>query len=108
MAIGTPFFMAPEQFADARQADWRSDVYSLGCTLHFLLTGQPPYVRGTPLETVKAHLVAPIPSLKANRSDVPTELQSAFSIMVAKNVDDRYQTMAEVITDLRALAPKKK
>jgi len=107
MVIGTPFFMAPEQFADARQADWRSDVYSLGCTLYFLLTEQPPYVRATPLETVKAHLVAPIPSLSAIRADVPAGLQSAFSIMVAKNVDDRYQTMAEVITDLRAMVPAK-
>lgn len=107
MVLGTPFYMAPEQFADARQADARSDVYSLGCTLHFLLTGKPPYVRDTPLETVKAHLVAPIPSLPAARNDVPANLQSAFSIMVAKNINDRYQTMTEVITDLKACARKK-
>jgi serine/threonine-protein kinase len=104
MVLGTPDYIAPEQAADARTADIRSDIYSLGCTLYYLLTGQPPFPTGTTIEKLSLHLKSPPPSILAKRPDVPAELVRILEKMLAKNPQDRYQTPGEVAKELAPLA----
>jgi eukaryotic-like serine/threonine-protein kinase len=104
--IGTPNFMAPEQAADARFADQRSDVYSLGCTLYFLLTGKAVFSRNAAVETLLAHRRDAAASLRAARPEIPQGLDEAFQRMVAKNPVDRYAGMNEVIQTLQPFATK--
>ena len=94
--------MAPEQALSSAAADHLSDIYSLGCTLHALLTGRPPYSAKSRAEQTAAHLRAPIPSLCRRRPEVPPELDAVFRQMMAKHREERPQSMAEVITALQA------
>jgi serine/threonine protein kinase/WD40 repeat protein len=100
--MGTPEYMAPEQATDARQADIRADIYSLGCTLYCLLAGQPPFVEDTVVKTILAHMDREALSLTELRPDVPPGLAAAVARMMAKEPGQRYQTPAEVV---QALAP---
>jgi len=100
--MGTPDYMAPEQGRDASAADNRSDIYSLGCTLYALLTGQVPFPGGTADEKILAHVTRPARPLKDFRGDVPAALAKVLEKMMAKDPADRYQTPAAVA---RALAP---
>ncbi len=95
--LGTIPYMAPEQADDSARADARSDFYSLGCTLHFLLTGRPPYTGRNWSEVFLAHRRARIPSLKWHRSSVPDYLDDLFRRMLAKDASDRPRTMAAVV-----------
>lgn len=101
-AIGTPEYMAPEQATNSHRVDARADVYSLGCTLHKLLTGRPPYDGRTVLQIVVAHQQSPIPSLCRERSDVPASLDALFQRMLAKRPEDRQPSMAAVVEELDA------
>lgn len=96
MILGTPDYIAPEQIADSRTADIRSDIYSLGCTLYFLLAGRPPFVEDSVVATLHAHEKSPIPRLDQIRGDVPVELHSILARMTAKRPADRYATPDEV------------
>lgn len=100
--MGTPDYMAPEQALDTRQADIRADIYSLGCTLFFLLTGQPPFAGVTSMETLLRHQSTPPRRLRDVRPDAPAQLEDVLAKMLAKQPGDRYQTPAEVAV---ALAP---
>ncbi|MEM7457498.1 MAG: protein kinase, partial [Planctomycetota bacterium] len=98
--MGTADFIAPEQARDARNADLKSDIYSLGCTLYFLLVGQPPFPGGTYVEKVIAHCSEPFPDIRRIRDDVPDEVCTIISRMTAREPGERYQTARELIEAL--------
>ncbi len=103
MLMGTPDYMAPEQALDFHGADVRSDVYSLGCTLYFLLAGEPPFA-GTPLaQKLMKHQQAEAAPLSKHRRDVPKGLQPILDKMLAKEPARRYQTPGEAAADLAAV-----
>jgi serine/threonine protein kinase len=97
---GTAAYMSPEQTRTSR-VDRRSDVYNLGCTLFFLLSGRIPF-DGDVGRVIQAHVREPAPSLIAARPEVPEQFDLVYRKMVAKRVEERYQSMAEVIRDLDA------
>jgi formylglycine-generating enzyme required for sulfatase activity len=99
--MGTPEYMAPEQAADARGADIRADVYSLGCTLYFLLAGRPPFQADSVLGTVLAHLQEAPRPLGELRPGVPAGLWAVVARMLAKKPEQRYQTPIEVVKALQ-------
>lgn len=101
--MGTVDFMPPEQALGLTTIDHRADIYSLGCTLYYLLVGKPPYEGPTMMAVLLAHREGPIPSLTAARQDVPVELDALFQLMLAKSPADRIQTMSEVVRVLEAL-----
>lgn len=76
MVLGTPTFMAPEQIDDPRQADGRSDIYSLGCTLYWLLTGRAMFAEESLGDVLTTHRDAPIVPLGKARRDVPKSLDT--------------------------------
>lgn len=100
--LGTIDFMAPEQALDPRGVDKRADIYSLGCTMYYLLTGESPFHGDSATTRLVAHRESPIPTLFDVRPDIPNALDQCFFRMMAKDVKDRYQDMGDVIRDLRA------
>ncbi len=103
-SLGTSDFMAPEQAIDSLQADARSDIYSLGCTMYFLLVGDVLFPSRSEAKKIVDHHVTPPPSLRMTRTDVSLELDRIFRTMVSKSPDDRFQTMAEVLSELNSLS----
>jgi WD40 repeat protein len=100
--LGTPEYMAPEQMQDAAGADIRADIYSLGCTLYFLLTGRPPFRANSLYELLNAHQVKEATPLPQIRSEVPAELAAVVARMMAKDPAQRYRDPAEVAEALTA------
>jgi WD40 repeat protein/tRNA A-37 threonylcarbamoyl transferase component Bud32 len=102
VVVGTPEFLAPEQAADARTADIRSDLYSLGCTFYYLLAGKAPFSGGALTEVLLKHQLNEAPSLHEVRPDVPPGVAAIVARLMAKNPAERFQTPAELA---QALAP---
>ncbi|HEV3342556.1 MAG TPA: serine/threonine-protein kinase [Pirellulales bacterium] len=100
VAMGTPHFMAPEQARDSASVDARADIYSLGCTLYMLITGQPPFAGKTAMEVITKHASEPVVPPDAVVKRVPKELSEIILKMVAKQPADRYASMTEVIKAL--------
>jgi hypothetical protein len=100
MALGTPAYMAPEQCRDAATVDHRADVYSLGCTLYALVTGQPPFAGATPVEVMTQHAYAPLTPPERLVSRVPRELSAVIQRMMAKDPGERFPGMGEVVRTL--------
>ncbi|MBA2115546.1 serine/threonine protein kinase [Bremerella alba] len=100
-ALGTPDYMAPEQARDSKRADIRADLYSLGCTLYFLLAGHAPFPEGTAFEKVIGHCERQPRPLSEIRDDIPPEVIAIVEKMMAKSPDDRYQTPGEVVEHLK-------
>jgi serine/threonine protein kinase len=104
LVMGTAAYMAPEQARNTRRADARSDIYSLGCTLYFLLNGRAVYAGETVIDTIMAHTSEPIPRLGRERTDVPSTLEHVFVRMIAKNPEERFQSADELLAILEDLA----
>jgi hypothetical protein len=100
--LGTPDYVAPEQSLDAQKADIRADIYSLGCTLYYLLTGGPPFEANSLYEILQAHHSRDAQPLNLARPEVPAELAALVAKMMAKDPAHRFQTPGEVA---RALKP---
>lgn len=103
-SLGTAAFMAPEQASDPHADDPRADVYSLGCTLFYLLVGRPPYAANSQMGMLIAHRDHHLPNLCELRPDVPVNLQEVFQQMVAKRRTDRLSDMNAVIAAIESVA----
>jgi serine/threonine protein kinase len=101
--MGTVDYMPPEQTMDSKAADHRADIYSLGCTMYHLLTGQPVYESDSLIGKIIAHREEQIPSMRDVRSDIPPRLDQIFQRMIAKKPEDRYQSMQDVVNELEAV-----
>jgi eukaryotic-like serine/threonine-protein kinase len=102
--VGTPDYMAPEQARSSKQVDHRADLYSLGCTFYFLLTGRPPFPDGNKLEKLMDHQGKPPPPIRHLRPDVPGAVAAILDRLLAKRPEDRVQSAAELAELLEPLA----
>ena len=97
---GKPPFMSPEQCRN-EIIDGRSDIYALGVLFYTLLNGSPPFISGNPLEVMKMHESEPVPPLP---DTVPDSLRKIISRMMEKNVEDRFQSIDEVLRHLNEIS----
>jgi serine/threonine-protein kinase len=101
LAIGTPAYMSPEQASAEREVDPRSDLYSLGCVLYEMLTGEPPFTGPNAQAILVKRLTDPVPSARRLRDTVSVELDAALHRALAKAPTDRFATAAEFSEALR-------
>ncbi len=94
--VGTADYLSPEQAHDANTVDIRGDIYSLGCTFYFLLTGQAPYPDGTLMQKILQHNQAAPKPIESFRNNVPEGVLAIVKRMIAKKPEDRYQTPASL------------
>src|SRR5262245_2989330 len=99
VTMGTPLYMSPEQ-VQGKPVDPRSDIYSFGVTCYHMLAGEPPFRGNTGFEVAMQHVQTEPPPLHEARPDLPLELCAVVHRMMAKRVEDRYQTAREVLRDL--------
>ena len=100
--LGTPDFIAPEQARDARQADCRSDIYSLGCTFYYILTGRPPFPGGTDVQKLLRHQSERPAPLEELRPHIPHAISAIVERMMGKRREARYQTPQALADELLA------
>jgi serine/threonine protein kinase len=101
VSIGSPHFIAPEQAGDSKNADHRVDIYSLGVTLLYFVTGKHAYDGDSPISVVLAHATKPLPTGADLGTELPAEVEALIKRMTAKNPDERYQTYDELLADLQ-------
>jgi serine/threonine protein kinase len=104
--VGTVDYLAPEQARDSASADNRSDIYSLGCTLFHMLTGNPPFPEGGLGERILKHLQEDPPDVRQINPQVSEDMWALLRRMLAKRPEDRFQTPAELLNALKALPPQ--
>jgi WD40 repeat protein len=101
--MGTPDFIAPEQANDPRVADIRSDLYSLGCTFYYVLTGRAPFTGATPLAKLMQHHLETPPAPHELRPDLPPAVSALISRLMSKRPEDRFATPVELARALSRL-----
>ena len=106
--LGTADYLAPEQALDSHGVDGRADIYGLGCTLYFLLTGHPPFCEGSPAQRLAMHLKKMPRDPRKERSNCPTALCRICFKMMRKKPEERYQTMRDVAQALDAWLAQRK
>jgi serine/threonine-protein kinase len=105
LLMGTPDYLSPEQAKNSHAVDSRSDIYSLGCTLFFLLTGKPPFASAPSLiDKLLAHTEQAPPDVRQLRPDVPEGLAAVLDTMLAKKPDDRFDTAGDAAAALLPFA----
>ena len=104
VTLGTFDYISPEQARDPRNADIRSDIYSLGCTLFFMLAGQPPFPEGTVLQKLLQHQGDQPPDIQQFRPELPEESSRVMRKMMAKDPRHRYANPGDLVADLLGLA----
>ena len=102
--MGTPDYLSPEQARDLHRVDIRSDLYSLGCTFYYLLTGQAPFPGGTAIEKLIRHSAEDPAPLTECRPDVPAPVLAIVRRLLSKTPDERYQTPRELAEALEPYA----
>jgi eukaryotic-like serine/threonine-protein kinase len=104
VTLGTFDYISPEQARDPRVVDTRSDIYSLGCAMFFMLSGRPPFPEGTVLQKLLQHQGDKPPDIREVRPELPDEVSRVLGKMMAKDPGDRYQTATELVEELQLLA----
>lgn len=102
--LGTFDYISPEQAKDPRQVDARSDLYSLGCTLYHMVTGEAPYATGTVLQKLLDHQSEAVPNPREIRPEIPQPVAQVIMKLMASKPEKRYQSPAELIRDLLPIA----
>lgn len=102
--LGTFDYISPEQARDPRTVDVRSDIYSLGCTMYHLLTGEPPYPEGTVLQKLLDHQAQHAPDASAKNRRVSPALSAVIRKMMSSEASKRYATPDELLRDLAVIA----
>src|SRR5262249_36541829 len=101
--MGTPSYMAPEQWGESSSVDWRADAYSLGCVLFEMACGRPPFLGETFADLCAVHLTAPPPSPRSLVAELPPEFDALVLRLLAKKPADRAPSMADVARELEAI-----
>jgi uncharacterized RDD family membrane protein YckC len=102
--VGSPLYMAPEQ-GRAEEVDHRSDIYSLGCTLYHLITGQPPFSSPSPVAVLSMHVTDRATRVRAISPETPETIERLIARMMAKEPSQRFGSYAELLTAMRAARP---
>ena len=100
--LGTADYLAPEQAINSHDIDLRADIYGLGCTMYYALTGHPPFPNGTLAQRIALHQSKMPPAIGVDRPDCPAPLVAICFKMLQKEVDSRYQNCLEISIALEA------
>ncbi len=100
--LGTADYLAPEQAINSHEVDRRADIYGLGCTFYFMLTGHAPFNEGTLAQRIARHQTQMPPDIRLDRPDCPRDLAEICVKMIQKKADDRYQSCDEIVVALEA------